>query len=180
MKALIEVFPFQELSREAKAKVIETYGRDVINSYNWNAVFEPFIEKSKALGVVTLLYDVSRNSSHVIIYGVVDRKLAYEAMKIGGTEPEIPARGRMLFVEEDPGAITTYISYECDSNEDLTTAIIQSLSSLAQAMQTTLQGRVKSILTPEGMEDFFTDLDAKFLPDGTWLKVESKTFLPVH
>ncbi len=177
MKALIEVVSFHELSDAAKASAIEMYGKDVINSYNWDDVFQPYILKSEEMGVTTLLYDISRNSTSLIIYGIVDRAKAHARMSLDG---EVNGHGRMLFLQDEPDSMASYISFECDADEALTRAIVQSLTHLSQAMQAALQQKARNILTEDGLKEFFEDLDARFLPDGTWLKVESSVFLPLH
>jgi hypothetical protein len=174
MKVVMDLFKFEELSEVSKRRVNQEYGRDVVNSYNWESFIEPFRKASERLGVETLLFDVDRVKGGIIIFGVINRAGAVATTLSEHGDPTI--QGRMVFIQEEPGEMGLFMGYECDNHEGITQGIMSSLQSLANTVSASWTKQAEWVLSEKGLTEFFADLEARFLEDGTWIKADSTTF----
>ncbi len=175
MKVLMDVYSFKDLSETAKKRVREEYGRDVINSYHWDSFLEPYREASKKMGVEVLLFDIDRTNGGIIIFGIVNR-LSAATSSVAVNMDDVEIKGRMVFVQDEPGEMSLYLDYTCDNQNGVTQGIMKGLVALSDALASAWNAEAGRITTEAGLDEFFSDLDARFLEDGTWIKTDSANF----
>ncbi len=178
MKAIIEVFEFDELSPEVQKQVLVRYRKNCLESADWSRHFKPLRDLAASFGVrdVVVLAPDPEGEGEVYIFGVVERdKVGARVFQDGNL-----GSGLSIFYQDSMGNMTVVNDVSADQSLEVDNAMQEILANLATTANSMWRNAYAEESSAKNLEEFFGGMGAKFTRDGTWIQISDDNFERVH